>query len=53
MCYEVMSQSLTALSAQVVHILGDAQKSDNCPPNIREALDRAMVSEVVIGCDWL
>ena len=34
---------------QVVHILGEAQKSDTCPLNIKEALDHAMVCVCVGG----
>ena len=30
----------------MVNILGEAQKNETCPPNIREALDHAMVGPV-------
>ena len=33
---------------QVVNILGEVQRSDTCPPNIREALENAMVSCVLV-----
>ena len=35
---------MMSFSVQVVNILGEAQKNETCPPNIREALDHAMVT---------
>lgn len=36
-----------------MNILGEAQKNETCPPNIREALDHAMVSDMILPCDVL